>query len=153
MKKIKFEKDFFDFFKLCGEHNVKYLLIGGYAVGIHGYPRYTKDIDICIECSEENAERIVKVIEDFGFGSLKLKKEDFLKKDLVTQLGYEPNRIDIINGLEEVAFQNAWDHKLIVDIEGVPVYVIGLNELIEVKTKAARPQDIADVSKLKKRKL
>ncbi len=72
---------------------------------------------------------------------------------MVTQLGYEPNRIDIINGLEEVAFQNAWDHKLIVDIEEVPVYVIGLNELIEVKTKAARPQDIADVSKLKKRKL
>ena len=88
MKKMtKLEKDFLDFISLCNQYNVKYLVIGGYAVAIHGYPRYTKDLDVSIEMSEENAERVVRVINDFGLSSLRLTKEDFLKKNFVTQLG------------------------------------------------------------------
>ena len=76
----KLEKDFLDFISLCNQYNVKYLVVGGFAVAIHGYPRYTKDLDVSIEISEDNAEKIMKVINDFGLSSLRLTKEDFLKK-------------------------------------------------------------------------
>ncbi len=149
--KINLEKDIIDFIELCNKHKIKYLVIGGYAVSVHGYPRSTKDIDVCIEISDENASNMVQVIKDFGFGSLNLNKEDFLKKHFITQLGFPPLRIDILNDLDGVSFEEAWNNKKIVSIENVPVNFIGYNELIIVKQKAGRPQDIADVDKLKKR--
>ncbi len=81
--------------KLCNKYEVEYLVIGGYAASVHGYPRSTKDFDVCIKISEENAQKMVEVIKDFGFESLKLNKNDFLKRDFITQLGNEPVRIDI----------------------------------------------------------
>jgi len=153
MKKINLEKDIIDFIKLCNKHNVKYLVIGGYAVSVHGYPRSTKDIDVCIEMSETNALKMVQVIKEFGFGSLKLNKEDFLKKDSITQLGFPPLRIDILNDLDGVSFKEAWNNKKIVSFENVAVNFIGYNELITVKQKAGRPQDLADIDKLKKRNI
>ena len=140
------EKDFLDFISLCNQYNVKYLVIGGYAVGIHGYPRLTKDLDI-----EDNAEKVVQVINDFGLGSLRLKKDDFLKANFVTQLGYEPVRIDILNDLDAVSFEDAWKNKKVVTMFDVPINFIGLEELIIIKEKAGRKQDIADIDKLKKR--
>ncbi len=150
-KKINLEKDILEFLALCNKHSIKYLVIGGYAVSIHGYPRYTKDIDVCIEMSNINASKMIDVIKDFGFGSLNLNKEDFLKKNFITQLGYPPLRIDILNDLAGVSFGEAWKNKKIVNIEKIPVNFIGYNELLLVKEKAGRPQDIADVDKLKKR--
>lgn len=150
-KKINLEKDILEFLALCNKHSIKYLVIGGYAVSIHGYPRYTKDIDVCIEMSNINASKMVNVIKDFGFDSLNLNKEDFLKKNFITQLGYPPLRIDILNDLAGVSFGEAWKNKKIVNIEKIPVNFIGYNELLLVKEKAGRPQDIADVDKLKKR--
>jgi hypothetical protein len=150
-KKISFEKDILEFLELCNKHEVKYLVIGGYAVSIHGHPRSTKDIDVCIEMSEMNASKMVEVIKDFGFSSLKLDKEDFLKRDLITQLGFPPLRIDILNDLDGVSFKDAWKNKKIVSFENVPVNFIGYNDLLIVKQKTGRPQDIADVDKLKKR--
>jgi hypothetical protein len=120
-KKFKLEIDFIDFLRLCNEHHVKYLVVGGYAVSIHGYPRYTKDLDVCIESSEENAEKMVEVINDFGLGSLKLTKEDFLKKNFITQLGYEPLRIDILNEVDGVSFSVAWENKRKVVYDGVEI--------------------------------
>jgi len=151
MKKISLEKDIIDFIILCNKHNVKYLVIGGYAVSVHGYPRSTKDIDLCIEMSETNASKMIQVIKDFGFSSLKLKNEDFLKKDSITQLGFPPLRIDILNDLDGVSFEEAWNNKKIISFENVAVNFIGYNDLLIVKQKAGRPQDIADVEKLKKR--
>src|SRR6266480_3990026 len=115
MKKlVNLEKDFLDFISLCNQYNVKYLVIGGYAVGIHGYPRFTKDLDVSIQISEENAEKIVRVINDFGLGSLRLTKEDFLKANFITQIGYDPVRIDILNDLDVVAFEDAWKNRKVV---------------------------------------
>jgi len=148
---INLENDFVDFVKLCNQYKLKYLVIGGYAVSVHGYPRSTKDLDICIELSQANAEKMVRVINDFGFGSLKLTTEDFLKTNFVTQLGHEPIRIDILNDLDGVNFEEAWLNKKMVNYEGVIIPFIGYNELLKVKAKAGRPQDIADISKLKKR--
>jgi len=150
-RKIKLEKDILDFVELCNKHEVRYLVIGGYAVSIHGHPRSTKDIDVCIEMSKLNASKMISVINEFGFGSLKLNKEDFLKKDLVTQLGFPPLRIDILNDLDGVNFEEAWNNKKIVTFEHVPVNFIGYNELLIVKQKSARSQDIADIEMLKKR--
>jgi predicted nucleotidyltransferase len=151
MKKLKLESDFIDFVKLCNEYELEYLVIGGYAVSIHGYPRSTKDLDICIKISEVNAEKMVSVIKDFGLESLKLTKDDFLKRDFITQLGYEPLRIDILNDLDGVTFGQAWINKRIVDFEGTKINFIGYHELLKVKEKAGRPQDIADINKLKSR--
>jgi predicted nucleotidyltransferase len=148
---INLEADFLDFIALCNKHEVRYLVIGGYAVSIHGYPRSTKDMDVCIEMSEANAVKMIQVIKDFGFGSLNLSKADFLNKSFITQLGYEPLRIDILNDLDGVAFEEAWENKKVVDISGVNVNFIGYNDLLKVKEKAGRPQDIADVTMLKKR--
>lgn len=150
-RKINLEKDIIDFLGLCNKHEIKYLVIGGYAVSIHGYPRSTKDIDVCIEMSDMNASNMVQVIKDFGFGSLNLTKDDFLKKHFITQLGFPPLRIDILNDLDGVSFEEAWKNKKIVKIENMPVNFIGYNELLIVKEKAGRPQDIADLDRLKRR--
>lgn len=150
-KRINLEKDIIEFVELCNKHEVKYLVIGGYAVSIHGHPRSTKDIDVCIEMSEKNASKMVQVINDFGFSSLKLNKEDFLIRDSIVQLGHPPLRIDILSDLDGVPFKEAWQNKKIVSFENVPVNFIGYNDLIIVKQKAGRPQDIADVHKLTKK--
>lgn len=150
-RQINLERDFLDFIALCNKHAVKYLVIGGYAVSVHGYPRSTKDMDVCIEMSVENAEKMIAVIKDFGFESVELSESDFLSKNFITQLGYEPLRIDILNDLDGVAFAEAWGNKKVVIISEVEINFIGYNELLKVKEKAGRPQDIADISMLKKR--
>ena len=78
-------KDFKEFIELLNEHNVRYLVVGGYAVAFHGYPRYTKDLDVWIELSPENADNVLKALEEFGFGSLGLKPEDFLESDQIDE--------------------------------------------------------------------
>ncbi|MDQ6764225.1 MAG: hypothetical protein M3015_16580, partial [Bacteroidota bacterium] len=92
------------------------------------------------------------MIKDFRFSSLKLSKDDFLKRDFITQLGHEPVRIDILNDLDGVPFKEAWKNKRVVDFEGCKINFIGYSELLIVKQKAGRPQDITDIQKLKKRK-
>jgi predicted nucleotidyltransferase len=151
MKKLKLETDFIDFLKLCNKYEVEYLVIGGYAVSIHGYPRSTKDLDLCIKISEANAKKMVYVINEFGFESLKLKEEDFSRRDFITQLGQEPVRIDILNDLNGVPFEFAWKNRKEINFEGCKINFIGYNELLKVKEKAGRPQDLADISKLKSR--
>ena len=100
--------DFKEFFQLLNANEVHYLIIGGYAVAFHGYPRYTKDIDIWIWIDQENAQRVVKTLQDFGFESLGLKIEDFLEGGTIIQLGYAPNRIDLIMGAPGVVFEECY---------------------------------------------
>ena len=88
--------DFREFIQSLNDSQAKYLVVGGYAVAMHGYPRYTKDLDVWIQMSPENAGRIIQALEKFGFGSLGLKFQDFLEEDTIIQLGYPPRRIDII---------------------------------------------------------
>ncbi len=88
-------KDVRELLVLLDKHDVRYLIVGGFAVAVHGTPRYTKDLDIWVECSSDNANRLVRVLEDFGFASLGVTAVDFETPDLVVQLGYEPNRIEI----------------------------------------------------------
>ena len=148
-KMAEFQKDFEDFIMLCNKYELEYLVIGGFAVSIHGYPRTTKDLDICINKNEVNASKLLQILEDFGFGSLNFKIEDFVKDNMITQLGYEPIRIDILNDLNGVDFDVAFQNKRVVQMNGVPTNFIGFHELIENKKKAGRDQDLLDVKKLK----
>jgi len=106
--------DFKEFTRLLNENNVKYLVVGGYAVNLYGYPRYTKDIDFWVWMSEANAENLEKTLKDFGFGSLGFIRGDFLDPENVVHIGREPNRIDIIMELRGLDFEQCFERKRIV---------------------------------------
>ena len=108
---MRYEKDFEDFIKSLNKNKVKYCIIGAFAVGLYGYPRYTGDIDILVEPAPGNAEKIIKAIKEFGFKSLDLTEKDFSQENKVIQLGYEPVRIDLITSLGGITFKEIWIHK------------------------------------------
>lgn len=140
--------DFKEFFQLLNANGVRYLIIGGYAVAYHGYPRYTKDIDVWIWLNSSNAERLVKALGDFGFASLGLKPTDFLESDTVIQLGHAPNRIDLIMGASGVDFEESYAVRKEEEIEGVKLFFIDLENLKKNKRASGRLQDLADIENL-----
>jgi hypothetical protein len=141
-------KDFKEFIQLLNENNVKYLVVGGYAVALHGYPRYTKDLDVWVELSFDNAGRILKALEKFGFGSLDLKADDFLEGDQIVQLGYPPNRIDILTTLKDLTFEDCYKSRVEIEIQGVHINFIDIDSLKKNKRATGRLQDLADVENL-----
>jgi len=142
------EKDLREFVELLNALNVRYVVVGAFAVAYHGYPRYTGDIDLFVESSEENAERLVQVIERFGFGDLNLSVEDFLHEDQVIQLGVAPSRIDLLTFLSGVTFQEAWSTRENGEINGLMVPFISKEMLKRNKTASGRMQDLADLQRL-----
>jgi hypothetical protein len=144
------DQDFEDFVALLNECNVIYMVVGGYALAFHGKPRHTGDLDIWIEATPDNAQRLVKVIDKFGMSSLGLTKNDFLENGVVTQIGYPPLRIDILNEIDGVTFVEAYPNKLIIDVDGLPVNYIGLDDLIKNKISTGRQRDVSDVTELNK---
>jgi hypothetical protein len=141
-------KDFKEFIELLNEYEVRYLVVGGYAVAFHGHPRYTKDLDVWIELSQENALNALKALEKFGFGSLGLKSEDFLETDQIIQLGYPPNRIDILTTLNKLKFEDCYKARVEVKIQGLKINFIDLENLKKNKRATGRPQDLADAENL-----
>lgn len=117
-------QDFKEFIESLNANAVRYLVIGSYAVAFHGYPRYTKDIDIWIEMNPANAANMMQALEQFGFGSLGLKAADFLAPDQIIQLGYPPNRIDIITTPPGVEFEHCYNTRVEVDIDSVNVLTL-----------------------------
>jgi hypothetical protein len=144
-------KDFEDFMKLLNQHEVEYMVVGGYALAFHGKPRHTGDLDIWIRISEENATRMLQVLKGFGMSSLGFEKEDFLKPGYVTQIGYPPLRIDILNSIDGVEFSEAVKHMNRIQFEkDFPINYIGLNEFVKNKQASGRLQDLADIEEIKK---
>ena len=141
-------QDFKEFVQSLNANSVRYLVIGGYAVAFHGHPRYTKDLDVWVELKPDNAARIVKALEQFGFGSLGLKTEDFLVPDQIIQLGYPPNRIDLLTTLEGVDFETCYTSKVQVTIDEIAVDFMDLANLKKNKKATGRAQDLADVENL-----
>jgi hypothetical protein len=141
-------QDFKEFIQSLNDNAVRYLLVGGYAVALHGYPRYTKDLDVWVESTAENAARIIKALQQFGFGSLDLKESDFTTPDQVVQLGYPPNRIDILTSLTGVEFSDCYASRVTEEIDGISVSFIDLENLKKNKKAAGRHQDLADVENL-----
>jgi Aminoglycoside-2''-adenylyltransferase len=140
--------DFKEFFQLLNANEVRYLIVGGYAVAYHGYPRYTRDIDIWVWIDQDNAQKVVKTLGDFGFASLGLMVKDFLEPDTIIQLGYAPNRIDLIMGLPGVEFEDCYPKRVEEDVDGVRLPFIDLESLKKSKQASGRLQDLADFENL-----
>lgn len=141
-------QDFKEFIQSLNDNHVRYLVVGGYAVALHGHPRYTKDLDVWIELSQENAAKLMKALTQFGFGSIGLKAEDFLDPEQIIQLGYPPNRIDLITSLESMNFDSCYAAKVQVQIDHVAVNFIDLENLKKNKKATGRKQDLADLENL-----
>ncbi len=145
---MELNQDFKEFIELLNVHKVEYLVVGGYAVGYHGRPRYTGDIDFWIAISKENASKILLALKEFGFESIGLEENDFLKEDLVLQLGYEPCRIDILTSLTGVGFKECFDRKVIANLDGLVINFIHVNDLKVNKSKTGRSRDLGDIENL-----
>jgi hypothetical protein len=143
-----FNQDFKEFIKSLNDNGVRYLVVGGYAVALHGYPRYTKDLDIWIERTPANAACLVKAMQAFGFGALGLVEKDFLVEDQIIQLGYPPSRIDLVTDLPGVDFDDCYTTRVQVAMEGVQVNFIDLENLKRNKRASGRHQDLADLENL-----
>jgi predicted nucleotidyltransferase len=141
-------QDFREFIQSLNDNQVRYLVTGGYAVAFHGHPRYTKDIDIWIDRSRNNANKITAALQQFGFASLELNVEDFLEPDQVVQLGHPPNRIDLLTSLTGVSFDTCYDNRIVVNVEGLEINFINLENLRANKRATGRYQDLADLENL-----
>lgn len=145
---MNLEKDLREFVALLNALNVRYLVVGAYAVAYHGHPRYTADIDLFIDRSHENAERLMQVIEQFGFADLNVSVDDFLQEDQVIQLGISPNRIDLLTFLSGVSFHDAWASREYSELDGLTVPFISKEMLKRNKAASGRTQDLADLEHL-----
>ena len=141
-------QDFREFIQYLNANEVEYLVIGGYAVAVHGHPRYTKDLDIWLEPSQINAQRVILTLEQFGFASLGLEVKDFTVPDQVVQLGYPPNRIDLLTNADGVEFSDCYNSRITLEIDGIPINFIDLANLKINKKASGRPQDLADLAAL-----
>lgn len=139
------QQDFRELLALFNAHQVEYLIVGAYALAFYGAPRFTGDLDILVRFDPKNAERILKALQDFGFGSLSLKAEDFIGADKVIQLGVAPVRIDILTSLSGVSWDEAFSNRLTGKYADINVYYIGKAELIRNKRAVGRKKDLADL--------
>lgn len=146
---MKLHQDIHEFIELCLLRKVEYLLVGGYALAFHGAPRFTEDIDLMVLVSPGNADKLYAALIDFGFGEAGITREDFLQSDQVIQLGRAPHRIDILTGISGITWQEAWASRIQVNLDGLEIQVIGKTELIRNKQATGRPQDLADVARLR----
>jgi hypothetical protein len=145
---IRLPPDFKDFLRFLNEEQVEYLLVGGYAVGFHGYPRMTKDIDVWVAMSPENAARIVRALHRFGFSPKSLSPTPFLDERKVLQIGIEPVRIDIITSIPGVQFAECYAKKIDFLFEGMKINLINLEDLKTSKKACGRRQDLKDLDEL-----
>jgi hypothetical protein len=141
--------DYKDMLQLFNKHDVKYLVIGAYAMGNYGYSRHTLDIDLWIEKSVENAENIQKAFSEFPI-PYEITIDELNTDNFVLQIGLEPMRIDVLTDIDGVAFSEAWDNKTNNSLFGEEINFIGLHELIKNKTATNRPKDKYDVLELEK---
>ena len=134
--------------ELFAAHDVKFMVIGGHALGAHGLPRATEDFDIWVWPNPKNADRIITCLAAFGFEHSGLNSEDFTQPDTVVQLGFAPARIDLMTSISGVEFEDAWDRRIIATLDGVEFPVIGKSDLVANKWALGRPQDLVDLMKL-----
>jgi hypothetical protein len=145
---MNLQKDLREFVELLNALDVRFMVVGAFAVAYHGYPRYTADIDLFVECSPDNAERLLQAVRQFGFADTKLSAGDFSQEDQVIQLGVAPNRIDIMTFLSGVAFADAWASREQGEIDGLSVPFISKEMLKRNKAASGRLQHLADLEHL-----
>jgi predicted nucleotidyltransferase len=143
--------DFLDLLRALLGADVRFLVVGAYAVGVHGRPRATKDLDVWVEASAENAPKVINGLIEFGAPLMGLTEADLKTPGVGLQIGVEPGRIDVLTKVSGVRFEDAWPRRVKANFaEGVRCDVIGLEELLQNKRAAGRPQDVADVAALER---
>src|SRR5881394_1680221 len=147
---IPIPRDFREFIALLNARRVRYLIVGGYAVAFHGYPRTTGDIDIFIELSDRNAAAMVEVFQRFGFAGSDIKPDFFTDKGEVVRLGREPLKLEILNDISGVTFAECYRRRVRARIEGLRVNFIDLPDLIRNKRASGRDKDKLDLKNLPK---
>lgn len=145
---MRLDRNFSEFISSLHARDARFLLVGGYALAVHGRPRYTADLDIWLLIDPDNADRVLEALEDFGFGDVGLTAADFLRPDHVVQLGYPPLRIDLLTSLDGVDFSDCYTRRVEVDLDGISVPVISLDDLRRNKAASGRAQDLADLEAL-----
>lgn len=144
-----FSQDFKEFIELLNVNKVEYLIVGGYAVGIHGYPRYTGDIDIWINPDSNNIKKMSKVFEDFGFVSNPEIEENLKNPENIFRIGNPPYRIDIMTDIDGVNFKECYPNKIEKEIDSTLMIFIGYKDLVRNKKASGRKQDLLDLENLK----
>jgi hypothetical protein len=148
---MEIQSDFRELLVLFNENNVEYLIVGGYALAFHGVPRFTGDLDILVRPDPGNAQRILRALAQFGFGSLGLGEEDFENPEYVIQLGEPPVRIDLITSLTGVSWEEAFSSRVQGNYNDVPAFFLGRDQFIRNKRAIGRTKDIADIETLENR--
>ena len=138
-------RDYADLFKLFNGHRVRYLVVGAYAVIFYAEPRYTKDLDLWVEPTRENAERVWKGLLEFGAPLEGVSLEDFSNPELIYQIGVEPNRIDIMMAVPGLEFTAAWKRRVTSSYGGEVISILDLNDLIHAKETTNRESDKMDL--------
>ena len=147
MAKKRLPEEFKDFIKCLNSNDVKYLLLGGWAVGIYGHPRATKDIDFLVSADNDNLIKLQNAFLDFGSPPIDI--ESFCKKDNVIRIGSSPTQIDIINKADGISIDECFLNKSIINVDGMEIMLISKEDLIKNKMASGRYQDLADAEKLK----
>jgi hypothetical protein len=148
MAEIELHPDFKNFLILLNSHNVRYLVVGGYAVGYHGYPRATGDMDIWIEMSKSNSKKVASAFRDFGMPDEAISEELFLETNKVIRVGVPPVRLELITSASGVDFNECYSNREVVEIEGIPINLISLQDLKKNKRAAGRHKDLEDMEHL-----
>ncbi len=141
-------QDFSEFLQLLNKHNVKYLLVGGYAVGYYGYVRATADLDVWIRIDQDNAERVVNVFQEFGFNVPDLTPALFLEPDQVIRIGNPPLRLEVLTSISGVSFDECYEKREVYEWDDVVVHVLSLEHLKQNKKASGRYKDLADLEYL-----
>ncbi len=143
---MKKSEDFKEFIKLLNDHECRYLIVGGYALSFHSQPKFTKDIDFWIDPQPDNAEKIIKVLSDFGFGQLDITIDDLTDPNKVIQLGMEPLRIDLLTSIDGLTFEMAYENRVIGNYFDIKANIISQEDLILNKKSSGRKKDLYDLS-------
>jgi len=141
-------KNYKDILLILSENKVKFLLVGAYAMAAHGFPRSTMDIDLLVMPAPENASLVLNSLESFGAPIFNLSIEDLQKEGLIFQIGVAPCRIDILTSIDGLKFEDAYSRSNVIEIEGIPIHVLSIPDLIINKRSTGRTKDISDVELL-----
>lgn len=145
-------KDFRDFLALLAKHEVRHLIVGGYAVAVHGYPRYTGDLDVFIALDTQTAEAVTAAFRDFGFTETDINARTFLVPKSIVEVGREPLKLHVMNSISGVAFDDAYAHRQTVRIDDLDVPFISYEDLVRNKSSTGRGRDLVDVEELERRR-
>ena len=142
--------DFREMLSCLKDEEVEFIIVGAYALAAHGFPRATGDIDIWVRSSFENAQKVMRALMKFGAPLSNLSEEDFTAPDIIVQLGVEPSRINLLTGIDGIEFDEAWQNKVDVTVDGLEIDILSKEDLLKNKLATGRDKDWGDIAWLKK---